>query len=220
MVSPDALIKSAIMVYGKERFGQLYGEVLPVPEDRVEKIEDGDQRDFGRSTLEFFYSHGHAYHHMSVVDHGSDSIFSGDSFGLYYPPLQEGGMFIYPATTPTQFDSSASIETVHKTTSYGKATIYPTHFGPLKDQKEAKEQLITDLQEMEGYVQRISEMDLSGKELMDYARTTVNDYYMKKFETLKGRSITATERAYLEMDLELNGQGIAIAAEKKRASVS
>jgi glyoxylase-like metal-dependent hydrolase (beta-lactamase superfamily II) len=56
MVDPSRLVSSARKVYGDAEFERLYGEILPIAQNRVRSITDGETVDFGRSKLEFFYT--------------------------------------------------------------------------------------------------------------------------------------------------------------------
>ena len=52
MIDPARLIKGSIDVYGEEKFHALYGELLPVDEQRVIIAEDGFTLDLnGRELL-------------------------------------------------------------------------------------------------------------------------------------------------------------------------
>jgi len=68
MVDPAKLIAGSIGVYGEARYRELYGEVLPVPADRVIATEDRQRLALGRRTFEFIDAPGHARHHHCPID--------------------------------------------------------------------------------------------------------------------------------------------------------
>src|SRR5690606_38653332 len=43
MVDPSRLIAGSIAVYGEERYRQLYGELVPIPAERVRVVQDGER---------------------------------------------------------------------------------------------------------------------------------------------------------------------------------
>ena len=104
MIDPSKLVTSAKKVYGEAQFDQLYGAIDSIPKERVQVIEDGEVIAFGTRTFQFFYTRGHANHHFCIWDSASNGVFTGDSFGLAYPALQKRGLFIFPSTSPTDFD--------------------------------------------------------------------------------------------------------------------
>ena len=110
MADPARLIEGSIQVYGEELFRSLYGRIRPIPEDRIRTVRDGDTLELSGRTLEFLHTEGHARHHYCILDHGSRCIFAGDSFGLSYRELDtDKGEFIFPSTTPVQFDPEAAV---------------------------------------------------------------------------------------------------------------
>src|SRR5215218_8750220 len=60
LVDPAKLIAGSIEVYGEAMYRQLYGELLPVPAERVLPTEDGFRLRLGTRTFEFIDAPGHA----------------------------------------------------------------------------------------------------------------------------------------------------------------
>ncbi|HUL46302.1 MAG TPA: MBL fold metallo-hydrolase [Steroidobacteraceae bacterium] len=129
MIDPSRLIAGSKAVYGAERFAQLYGELVPIPRERVHLAADGERVRLGNRTLELIHTPGHAMHHYAVVDAAHASIFSGDTFGISYPPLATArGSFITPSTVPTQFDPEQHLASIDRMVSYHPESIYLMHF--------------------------------------------------------------------------------------------
>src|SRR5215472_1545041 len=129
MIDPSRLIAGSKAVYGDERFAQLYGELVPIPRERVRVAADGERVALGGRTLELIHTPGHAMHHYAVVDAAYASIFSGDTFGIAYPPLATArGSFITPSTVPTQFDPEQHLASIDRMTSYRPESVYLMHF--------------------------------------------------------------------------------------------
>ncbi|NJK88090.1 MAG: MBL fold metallo-hydrolase [Myxococcales bacterium] len=112
VIDPSKLIASAQQVYGEARFRELYGEIEPIAEERVQSVEDGSSVDFAGRKLLFLHTRGHANHHFVVVDEASSAIFTGDAFGLCYPDISERGLFAFPSTSPTDFDAPLARDAV------------------------------------------------------------------------------------------------------------
>jgi len=132
LIDPARLIAGSIDVYGEERFKQLYGELVPIPADRVIVTEDGTRLTLGGRTFEFIDAPGHAKHHHCPIDLDHREIYSGDNFGICYREFDTAaGPFMLPTTTPVQFDPDALHVTVDRILSYRPRRILQTHFGPV-----------------------------------------------------------------------------------------
>ncbi|MCZ7684882.1 MAG: MBL fold metallo-hydrolase [Sandaracinaceae bacterium] len=77
VIDPSKLIASAREVYGAEAFEAMYGEIRPVPAERVRVMEDGDAVTLGGRTLTFLHTRGHADHHACIVDSGIERDLHG-----------------------------------------------------------------------------------------------------------------------------------------------
>src|SRR6185295_7964859 len=84
MIDPGKLIAGTRAVYGDELYSKLYGEILPIATERLKIAQDGARFDLAGRSFECVHTPGHALHHMAIVDHGTNSIFTGDTFGLSY----------------------------------------------------------------------------------------------------------------------------------------
>ncbi len=129
MIDPAKLKAGSIAVYGEEQFARIYGDIIPIDEDRVRVIEDGECVLLGGRTLECIHTEGHARHHYCIVDHQARVIFAGDTFGVSYRELDtDAGQFIFPTTTPVHFDPVAAHASVDRLLSYEPEAIYLTHY--------------------------------------------------------------------------------------------
>ena len=134
LVDPAKLIAGSIAVYGEEKFRALYGEIVPVPRERVFEPADGAELDLGGRTLRFLDAPGHARHHFVVVDDRSRGVFTGDSFGLSYRQADgPRGAFFFPTTTPVQLDPPALHATYDRILAQRPERLYLTHFGAVAD---------------------------------------------------------------------------------------
>jgi glyoxylase-like metal-dependent hydrolase (beta-lactamase superfamily II) len=130
MVDPAKLVAGTTEVYGAEAFRRLYGEVVPVPAERVIEAPDGFTVDLGSRPLRVLDAPGHARHHFVLHDPASAGFFTGDAFGLSYRELDSAaGAFVFPTTTPVQFDPPALHATVDRMLAEKPARLYLTHYG-------------------------------------------------------------------------------------------
>lgn len=159
LADPAKLVAGSIAVYGEERYRQLYGEIVPVPEGRMLVPADGERITLGRRTLELVHTPGHALHHYCVVDLDHRRIFSGDNFGISYRDFDvDGRAFIFPTTTPVHFDPEAMIASVDRLMSYDPVGIYLTHFGEVSDLERLARELKQRVAAFAGLARRLSAM--------------------------------------------------------------
>ena len=134
MIDPTALIAGVSAVYGAERYRRLYGELVPIPPERVQVVQDGEQIGLGQRTLTLLHTPGHAAHHYVVVDEAHRSIFTGDTFGISYRALDTArGNFITPSTVPTQFDPEQHLASIDRMLEYRPESMYLMHFSRVTD---------------------------------------------------------------------------------------
>ena len=129
MVDPSRLIKSTMAVYGEENFRRMYGEVRPVDANRIIEVTDKFYIKMNGRILLFIDTPGHARHHFCIFDETSRSFFTGDTFGVSYREFDVGGMeFVFPTTTPVQFDPSAAHHSLDRIMSYDPQYAFLTHY--------------------------------------------------------------------------------------------
>lgn len=160
MADPSRLEASARAVYGDESFDQMYGALLPVPEERMLVMEDGGSLEVGNRTLYFMDAPGHARHHFCVWDEQTRGWFSGDTFGISYRELDtENGPFIFPTTTPIQFDPPALIASIHKLMDKRPENMYLTHFGRIRDLDRLSQDMVTCVEHFAELGERFNNSD-------------------------------------------------------------
>lgn len=137
MADPSRLVAGATAVYGEAEVRRLYGDVLPIEEGRIIEATHGLKIDLAGREFLCLDTPGHARHHICIVDSKSGHIFTGDTFGLSYRELDtEGRQFIFPTTTPVQFDPAALHASLDLLMSYRPGAMYLTHFSQVTDVAE------------------------------------------------------------------------------------
>lgn len=215
MIDPSRLVASAQKVYGEQEFARMYGRIDPIPEARVRVMEDGEKLSWGSRTLAFFFTRGHANHHFCIHDSASDGVFTGDSFGLCYPALQSRGTFVFPSTSPTDFAPEEAMASVRRIAATGSRA-YLTHFGEVADRARAADQLLEHLSFSEALMKEAMAREETGEALTAFCHGELRTRFQSALERHGLPTDEATWKL-LKLDLDLNAQGIAYAAEKSRA---
>jgi glyoxylase-like metal-dependent hydrolase (beta-lactamase superfamily II) len=134
VIDPSRLLQATSAIYGAAETRRVYGEVIPVPAGRVIETPEGATLRLAGRELLFLDTPGHARHHVAVRDARTGHIFAGDTFGFSYRELdRDGRQFIFPTTSPTQFDPPALRRSIDRMLSLGPEAVYVTHFGRLTD---------------------------------------------------------------------------------------
>ena len=134
MADPARLVAGTVEVYGEQQARAKYGEIVPVPANRIVETPDGASVRLGEREFRFLDTPGHARHHVCIVDGGTGNVFAGDTFGLSYRELDvEGRQFIFPSTTPVQFDPPRLHRSIERLLALRPEAIHVTHFGQVRD---------------------------------------------------------------------------------------
>ena len=129
LIDPAKLIAASKVVYGAERYRELYGELIPVDASRVLQSEDGQRITLRGRPLQLLHTPGHALHHYCVVDLEHHNLFTGDTFGLSYREMDTAhGAFGVPTTTPSQFDPAQLIDSIDRLMATEPKAAYLMHY--------------------------------------------------------------------------------------------
>ena len=124
VIDPSRLLKSAERLYGDE-MEKLWGEVAPVPEERVTVITGGEEIE----GLDVHYAPGHARHHVVYHDPDSGDAFTGDVAGVRVPPSD----LIAAPTPPPEIEVEVWLESIQMLRSLEPKQLCMTHFGGNED---------------------------------------------------------------------------------------
>ena len=206
MADPGKLVAGSKAVYGEALFNELYGEIRPIPADRIRAVEDGERIDLAGRPLELIHTEGHARHHYCIVDPEAEAVFTGDSFGLSYRWFDTAaGPFIFPTTTPVHFDPDAAHEAIRRILSYRPGRVFLTHFSRVEEPAALAPQLHRDLDE---YV-RIARQESSAPDPKTAIQRRITDWTCGRLME-HGVDMPAGRRDELiTNDMDLNAQGLA-----------
>ncbi len=210
MINPAKLKAGATAVYGEAQFAEIYGDIIPVDEQRVRTMDDGDEATVGDRKLVFIDTPGHARHHFCVYDPASRGIFTGDTFGLSYPPLTTAnGPFICPTTTPVQFDPPALKASIRTLLALKPERIYLTHYGMVENPQPLGERLLTMVDDYVALAEAVvvtSDGDGQEQVLM----TAMREYLFRCAREHGCEMSDEQLDAVLGLDIQLNSQGLAV----------
>ncbi len=165
LIDPSRLLQSAGRLYGDE-MDRLFGEMVPVPPERVRILEDGAQVLLGSRRLTAIDTPGHARHHHVYHDEAARDVFTGDAAGVALP----GSRFVRPPTPPPELDVPAWEATLDRLRALRPRRLLLTHFGAHTWVNELLTQLRHRLQEGVRLVQAALEDGLDEEAIIERMR--------------------------------------------------
>jgi len=204
MVDPTKLIEGATAVYGEKRMRETFGEILPVAKNRVIETADEMVLDVNGRELLFLDTPGHARHHYCVYDETSNGFFTGDTFGLSYQSLRvDGEPFMFPTTTPVQFDPDALHASLDRLISYKPKQMFLTHFGRVEEPRRQADKLHKLIDQFVAIAHTVQ-----GEECEHVIYQGLRELLFNELQQIKSPLDEASVLTLMEMDLQLNTQGL------------
>jgi len=202
MIDPARLIAGSRAVYGA-LFDGLYGEILPIPRERVAIAQDGQRFELAARAFECVHTPGHALHHQAIVDLDTASIFTGDTFGVSYREFDTArGPWIMPTTTPTQFDPGQLKGSIARLMQFRPRRLYLTHYSEVAQCAR----LANDMYDaIDAYVRIARASGQDTKRMRSELRAWGHDSLREHGATLTPDAIDAL----LGKDFDLNAAGLA-----------
>ncbi len=205
MIDPAKLIRGAQAVYGEKKFAKEYGDIVPIAENRVVIVDDEQEVALNGRAMQCIYTEGHARHHYVLRDAQSQSVFTGDSFGLSYREFDTGkGEFIYPTTTPVHFDPPEAHKAIDRIMGLEPKQLLLTHYSR-----------VTDLSRLAGDMhKRIDDfVDIARRHEHDDMRTanmhqSMYSYFVDELADHGFAGSTEQVHDLVEIDVTLNTMGL------------
>lgn len=217
LIDPTRLVAAATPIYGEDVFPKVFGVIEPIAEERVHAVDDGETLMLGKSQFRFFDSPGHAKHHIAALDEGTNSIFSGDAFGLAPLRLQEGTKpYMSYVASPPDFDVEGGKNTVRRLLETGADRTFVTHYGEVQELEECAEQLYLMLDDFGDLVKEVADTELDGQPRLDYVEGRVWDITEK---ALRKSGLDAEDdevHSWAVAEFKITTQGIAYMAQRVR----
>jgi len=207
MIDPAKLIAGATAVYGEETFNAIYGEIQPIDEQRMIIPEDNDSLMIGSRTLLFRDTPGHASHHFCIWGEISKGWFTGDTFGISYLGMAgSNGRFLFPTTSPVQFDPEKLKASIKLLMSYKPERAYLTHFGAIDVCQEMANKLCQQVDDFVGLVTAHGSDEVSAESLEPMMTEYLLGVLAEQDCTLDEQDLANL----LRLDVKLNSQGLAV----------
>lgn len=205
LVDPSRLIAATREVYGDALYERLYGEIRPIPAERLVLAEDGGECRLATRPLRFLHTPGHALHHVAFHDPEASALYTGDTFGISYRDHDVGGRaFILPTTTPTQFDPAQLHASIDRVAGCQPERVFLTHYSEVRDVARLAGDLHRAVDAFVDIVRRrAGDADPTAAivaELIDWTWTRLDAHGYPGDD--------ATRRAILADDLRLNADGL------------
>jgi glyoxylase-like metal-dependent hydrolase (beta-lactamase superfamily II) len=128
LLDTTRVVASATRIFG-DRMKLWWGEIEPVPYERLRVIEQGDTLNVASRRLEVYYTPGHAVHHVSFFDVDSGEAFVGDTAGVRLP----GVPYVRPPTPPPDLDLEAWSASIELLNGLHPEVMYIGHYGAIRN---------------------------------------------------------------------------------------
>lgn len=213
LVDPARLIAGATAVYGEEEMQRSYGQIQPVPAERVVVAEDGYVVDLAGRALLCLDTPGHARHHYCVWDERSRSWFTGDTFGLSYRELDSAqGAFILPTSSPVQFEPELLKSSIERMLEYAPQRVCLTHYGAVGNVEKLAEDLFEQIDAMVAIARSCDGVPDRHRCLV----AALTALYLERANAHGCPLDDAGVQRVLALDIELNAQGLACWLDRDR----
>lgn len=127
MLDPSRLWSSATRIYGEDMMAFLWGEMRPVPQDKLHILQDNDTVSIEGLDFQALYTPGHASHHLAYLL--DDLCFTGDVAGCALPGLTH----VRVPTPPPDLDLALWDASLTRLEQANPKTLFLTHFGQRDD---------------------------------------------------------------------------------------
>ena len=148
MADPSRLLASATRIF-EEDMERLWGQVLPVPEERMVVLDDGAEIRVGDRTLKALHTPGHAPHHLAYHDPRSGAVFTGDVAAVRL----DGSHYLRPPTLPPEVDVELWRRSIARLRALRPRRLYLGHFGAVDDTEWHFDSVLARLYFLTGWVE-------------------------------------------------------------------
>lgn len=201
MIDPSVLMEGARAAFGAEVADRDYGELVPIPAERIVTTTEAMVIELAGRPLLFADTPGHARHHHCIWDEASRGWFTGDTFGIVYPELSP---YIVPATAPVGFDQEALHESVARLLARRPKLMYLTHYGAVRDAEKLAVQFLAQVDAMADAARALA--NEPGRH--DKLQRAFGDIYIAELRRSGSTQSEKFLRELLAIDIELNAKGL------------
>ena len=204
LIEPIRLVESVKRAVGV--MFAYYGEVKPIPADRVIRVRGGEKFDLGNGLLiEAMDTPGHAPHHACFYERKNKVLFVGDAVGIYRPFAKDA---LLPTTPPPSFHLEQSLETLERLKRLDLNALCFTHWGVYKNIKL-----------LDGYASLlkfwVAEIEATKKKLSDDEK--VKQYFVDKHGPELAKLY---DPMMVRGEIEMNVQGVLLYLKRREQGAS
>ena len=215
MIDPTKLIAGTEAVYGKDKTREIYGDILPIDEQRIDVADDGQWFELNGRGMQCIFTEGHAKHHYVLNDPASKGVFTGDSFGVSYRETDTAnGAIIFPTSTPIDFDPDEAHKSIERIMACDPQQVYLTHYSKVDE----LQRLAGDMHKcIDDYVA----MALANEHANDRQAALQHamfDYMCDRLEAHGFKGDRDAMWSIMHIDVGLNAQGLDVWLKRRKKS--
>ena len=173
LLNPEKLLASARRIYG-DQMETLWGEVLPVPEERLHIADDAEEIVIGNLHFLPINTPGHAEHHFAYLF--EDICFTGDVGGVRIPGYQ----YLRVPMPPPELHIGRWRESLTRLRREKFKRIAPTHFGVYDDPEWQLRAVEEGLDATERWLERVMPQDPSIDDLRARFTSWMNEQSLEQ----------------------------------------
>jgi len=209
LIDPARLQAGATAVYGEAEFQRTFGNLVPVPAERVQAAEHEQTFTLGSRRIRFADTPGHANHHGCFLDERSGLWFTGDTFGLSYREFDNDGQpLMLATTTPVAFDPDAWMRSLDDLLAAMPTGMCLTHFGRVDHPVQLAGQLRSNIL---AHAELALAEETNGEEgRAERLQQAVGQLLLDRAQAHQPAIDRAKAHELLALDIELNAQGLHI----------
>lgn len=215
MVNPEKIIAGTEAVYGIEKSREMYGHILPIAADRIVEASDGGWVELNGRSMQTIFTEGHARHHYVLNDPTSRGVFTGDSFGVSYRELDtRAGEFIFPTSTPIDFDPDAAHVACDTIIGCDPRYAYLTHYSRVSN----LEKLADDMHECIDAYRDIALACANEPDRQQALETRMFEFLATRLAAHGFAGDRDAMWSVLNIDVVLNAQGLGVWLDRRKAA--
>ncbi|MCX8064528.1 MAG: MBL fold metallo-hydrolase [Candidatus Hydrogenedentes bacterium] len=216
LTNPSRLIEGARAVYGEPLFTQLYGEIQPVPEERIYSVSDNEMIIWGERKLIFMHVLGHATHHICIYDSKVNGVFTGDSFGIGISDKNNyENLFIIASTAPADFDPFEAEKTINRILDLSPDYVFLPHYGIHKSPEKIADKLLRALDSMRILIDTALAKAIPDDKLMDWLCPRVEESLVEQIKWCGYKDVEGAMK-WLGDDPRINAMGLMMTIQRMR----
>ena len=213
MINPAKLIAGTEAVYGVEKTKEIYGEILPIDEQRIVVADDERWYELNGRRLQTIFTEGHARHHYVLNDPASRGVFTGDSFGVSYRETDtDNGAIVFPTTTPIDFDPAAAHWSVDRIMACNPDHLYLTHYSKVDDLARLAADMHANI---DAYVAIAEDLEDASPRLTAI-EDRLFDYMCERLAEHGFKGDRDAMWSVMQIDVKLNAQGLDVWLNRRR----